>query len=93
MEKYKLDGYRWIRKENEQYYKGIKIETMRWYYNMVGGADRKHREFQITWKDGTTSTWTIKKGHTIKDLKEHIDMMIKYQDTDEKYKKKVGDIK
>lgn len=87
-EHYHFEDYRFVKKEREQFYKGIKIETIRWYYK--GDKDRKKRDYRVTWKNGMVSVWTIEKSHGMKELKNYINVLIESQDNNPLYKSWVG---
>lgn len=73
---YNEEMCQWERVDNTQFYKGVKIETVTSHVGIHGY--RNHREYRITYKDGTVQWFPInKRGCNIKNLKECLDFKVK----------------
>ena len=74
MEKYHYNEhmFQWERIDKTQIYKGVKIETITSHADCSNAP--RHREYRVTWIDGTESYFRInKRGGNIKELKMYID--------------------
>ena len=71
------DYWQYERADKVQMYKGVKIISIKTHPE---GSIEGGRYYEVTWPDGHVGSWRMKKGHSLKTLKEYIDFKAKYNE-------------